>query len=121
MILHVDELLYAAVSTAVGLADCDYRAPLAGTTFPVAGAPGIATLEATLVNLHAGGFISDHDYAIGKALATALCGGRVEPGSHVDEDWILRLEREGFMQLMHTDETAARVRHMLETGKPLRN
>jgi 3-hydroxyacyl-CoA dehydrogenase len=121
VILHVDELLYAAVSTAVGLADCDYRAPLAGTTFPVAGAPGIATLEATLVNLHAGGFISDHDHAIGKALATALCGGPVEPGSHVDEDWILRLEREGFMQLMRTDETAARVRHMLETGKPLRN
>lgn len=121
IVLHPDELLYAAVSSAIGLADCGYRAPLRGTRFPVAGAPGIATLQGRLVNLHAGGFISDHDYAIGRHLATALCGGEVDAGTEVDDDWILRLEREGFMQLMRTPETAARIDHMLATGKPLRN
>ena len=121
VVLHNDELLYAAVSQAVGLADCSYRAPLRGVPFRAAGATGIATLQARLVNLHAGGFISDHDYEIGRALATALCGGQVDPGTPVDEEWIWRLEREGFGRLIRTPETVARIDHMLATGKPLRN
>jgi len=121
VVLHQDEVLYAAVSQAVGLADCNYRAPLRGTTFPVAGATGVATLLARLVNLHAGGFISDHDYTIGEALARALCGGDVDAGTQVDDEWIWRLEREGFGRLIRTPETVARIEHMLATGKPLRN
>jgi 3-hydroxyacyl-CoA dehydrogenase len=39
----------------------------------------------------------------------------------VDEQWMLRLEREGFVELAQTPETQARIAHMLETGKPLRN
>lgn len=121
VVLHADELLHAAKSEALALADAGYRAPLHGTRFRVAGAAGAATLESRLVNLHAGGFISDHDYTIGRHLAHALCGGAVDPGSEVDDAWILRLEREGFMALVRTEETAARIGHMLETGKPLRN
>ncbi|MDX1609808.1 MAG: 3-hydroxyacyl-CoA dehydrogenase NAD-binding domain-containing protein [Halofilum sp. (in: g-proteobacteria)] len=121
VILHHDELLYAAVSAAIGLADCAYRPPLRGTRYRVAGATGIATLQARLVNLHAGGFISDHDRAIGTALATALCGGPVDAGTEVDDAWIWRFERDGFMRLLRTPETAARIDHMLNTGKPLRN
>ncbi len=42
-------------------------------------------------------------------------------GTEIDPDVILRLEREGFMALAHTEATAARIAHMLETGRRLRN
>jgi YD repeat-containing protein len=42
-------------------------------------------------------------------------------GSLVDEEWLIRLERRLFVELLKTPETQARIKHMLETGKPLRN
>lgn len=120
-IMNPAELLHAAHHLARAHAEAGYRPPLTNTRFPVAGTDGIARLKAKLVNLHAGGFISDHDLRIGETLATVLCGGDVDAGTEVDDAWILRLEREGFMELVRTDETGARIDHMLRTGKPLRN
>jgi 3-hydroxyacyl-CoA dehydrogenase len=68
-----------------------------------------------------GGFISEHDYEVSGRLADALCGGEVEAGSLVNEDWLLRLERKHFVELLKQSKTQARIKHMLETGKPLRN
>ena len=50
-----------------------------------------------------------------------MCGGDVEAGSLVDEQWFLELERECFMELFATEKTQARIEHTLKTGKPLRN
>ena len=55
------------------------------------------------------------------AAATALCGGDVDPNTMVDEEWLLGLERKGFVELARTPLTQARIEHMLKTGKPLRN
>jgi 3-hydroxyacyl-CoA dehydrogenase len=74
-----------------------------------------------LVNMRAGGMISAHDYRVAKAAAIALCGGEVEAGSRVDENWLLGVERRQFMELLRSDATRARIEHMLTTGKPLRN
>jgi 3-hydroxyacyl-CoA dehydrogenase len=68
-----------------------------------------------------GGFISEHDYEISAKIANVLCGGEIEAGSVVDEDWLLALEREAFAELLATEKTQARIEHMLKTGKPLRN
>ena len=65
--------------------------------------------------------MSVHDRLIGERIAKALCGGEVPAGTEVDPAEILRLEREGFMALAHTDATAARIEYMLETGRRLRN
>lgn len=121
IVMNADEVLHAARATALAVVEAGYRPPAPGGRFRVAGGAGIATLRARLVNLHAGGFISDHDQRIGVCLAEALCGGYVDAGSEVDDAWILRLEREGFMALVRTAETGDRIGHMLETGKPLRN
>ena len=121
VVFNADELLQAAKTEGIALSEAGYRPPIRGTRFRAAGRAGAATLEAKLVNLHAGGFISDHDHAIGRHLARALCGGDVDAGVEVDDAWILRLERVGFMELARTEPTAERIRHMLETGKPLRN
>jgi 3-hydroxyacyl-CoA dehydrogenase len=50
-----------------------------------------------------------------------MCGGDVEAGSMVDEQWLLDLVRHHFMQLLATQKTRDRVEYMLKNGKPLRN
>ena len=115
------ELLYVAKEQARALADAGYRPGLRPVAIPVAGRNGIATLEMMLANMKEGGMISAHDYRVAKAAATALCGGDIESGSLVDEEWLLAVERQQFVALLKTGETQQRVAHMLETGKPLRN
>ena len=80
-----------------------------------------ATIRAYLVNMLEGKTISEHDYLIGSKIAEVMCGGDVEAGSRVDEQWLLDLERRHFMELLATQKTQDRIEHMLKTGKPLRN
>jgi 3-hydroxyacyl-CoA dehydrogenase len=121
IVMNRFELLTVAKAHIRALAESGYRAPLKPRGIPVAGRSAIATLQAYMVNMRAGGFISEHDYLIGCKVATVMCGGDVEPGSLVDEDWLLDLERTHFMELLATEKTQARIEHTLSTGKPLRN
>lgn len=115
------ELLYVAKAQALALAEAGYRPPLRSRGIRVAGATGAATIESSLVNMLEGGFISDHDYLIGSKIAHVMCGGDIVAGSLVDEEWLLKLEREAFIELLATEKTQARIAHTLKTGKPLRN
>ncbi|WP_226468243.1 3-hydroxyacyl-CoA dehydrogenase/enoyl-CoA hydratase family protein [Luteimonas panaciterrae] len=115
------ELLYAAKQEARALAESGYRPPLPARRVQVAGDVGIATFKMLLVNMLEGRFISEYDYEIASRIATVLCGGEVDRGSFVDEDWLLRLERQHFVELAQQKKTQDRVLHMLQTGKPLRN
>jgi 3-hydroxyacyl-CoA dehydrogenase len=121
IVLNRFELLHVAKEEAEALNATAYRPPLAPRQIPVAGRTGIATLKAAMVNLLEGGFISEHDYNIGCRIAETMCGGDVDAGSLVDEQWLLDLERKHFMELLATDKTQARIEHMLKNGKPLRN
>jgi 3-hydroxyacyl-CoA dehydrogenase len=115
------ELLHVAKAQLRALAESGYSPPLRPKAIPVAGRSMIATLKAHMINMLEGGQISEHDYLIGSKIATVLCGGEVEARSHVDEQWLLDLERRHFMELVATERTQARIEHMLKTGKPLRN
>ncbi len=121
IVLNRFELLHVAKEEARALNATAYRPPLQVRQIPVAGRTGIATLKAAMVNLLEGGFISEHDYNIGCRIAETMCGGDVDAGSLVDEQWLLDLERKYFMELIATDKTQARIEHMLKNGKPLRN
>ncbi|MFA9439668.1 3-hydroxyacyl-CoA dehydrogenase/enoyl-CoA hydratase family protein [Uliginosibacterium sp. sgz301328] len=121
VVMNPNEILHVARKTARAMTAAGYRPRLPPAGVPVAGRGGIATLEMMLVNMHEGGFISDHDYRVSKAVATALCGGQVDGGSVVSEQWLLEVERAQFVDLLRTPATQARLIHMLETGKPLRN
>ena len=121
VIFHPGELLFVAKQQARAMADAAVRPALAPAQIPVLGDTGIATLKMMLVNMKEGGFISDHDYEISSRIAEILCGGEVEPGSMVDEKWLLDLERRHFVALAKTAKTQERIQHMLENGKPLRN
>jgi 3-hydroxyacyl-CoA dehydrogenase len=121
VLFNPNEVLYVAQETARGLYEAGYRSQLPPQGVKVAGRNGIATLEATLANMRDGSTISEHDYRVGKAIATGLCGGDVETGTLVNEDWLLNVERKMFVELAKTEKTQARIKNMLETGKPLRN
>jgi len=121
IVMNRFELLTVAKAQARALAESGYRPPLRSRAIPVAGRTAIATFKAYMVNMLEGGFISEHDYLIGCKVATVVCGGEVEAGSLVDEDWLLDLERTHFMELLATEKTQARIEHTLKTGRPLRN
>jgi 3-hydroxyacyl-CoA dehydrogenase len=121
VVFNPNEVLHVAQTTARSLHETGYRPPLPPQGIKVGGRGGIATLEQLLVNMREGGMISEHDYRVGKAIATGLCGGEVESGTLVNEDWLLAVERRMFVELGKTEKTQTRIRNMLETGKPLRN
>lgn len=121
VVFNSHELLYVAKQQARALAESGYRPPLPGRRVQVAGDVGIATFKMMLVNMLEGRFISPHDYEIATRIATVICGGDVDRGSLVDEEWLLRLEREHFVALAQMPKTQERIAHMLKTGKPLRN
>lgn len=114
------ELLYSAVREAKAMSDAGYRPPRKAL-FPVAGRSAAATIGAQIVNMRDGGFISEHDYHLGKTIAHVMCGGDVEDNAMVDEAWILALEREAFVSLLEHPKTQERVMGMMSTGKPVRN
>ncbi|WP_374567205.1 3-hydroxyacyl-CoA dehydrogenase/enoyl-CoA hydratase family protein [Nitrosomonas sp.] len=121
VVMHRFELLHAAKAQASALAEAGYRPPLPMREIPVAGNTGIATIQSQLINMREGGFISEHDNLIATKVAHVMCGGDLTPGSLVDEDWFLELERTAFMELLATEKTQARIEYTLKTGKPLRN
>jgi 3-hydroxyacyl-CoA dehydrogenase len=115
------ELLHIAKGQALALNDAGYRPPLPGRRFPVAGRTGAASIKGQLVNMLEGHFISDYDFEIGSRIAEVMTGGDVEPGTEVDEEWLLALERRHFLALLRNPKTQERIAHTLATGKPLRN
>ncbi len=121
IVMNHFELLHVAKQEALALVATAYRPPLIQRQIPVAGRTGIASFKAAMVNMLEGEFISEHDYAIGCRVAEVMCGGDVEVGSMVDEQWLLNLERRNFLELLAMDKTQERIEYMLRKSKPLRN
>lgn len=115
-----DRLLADAKVKALDLAN-GYRPP-EPVKLTLPGPAGKAALGLMLRDLRAKGEATAHDEAVAGALAEVLTGGpEADPTEPVSEDKILALERAAFMRLVKTEATLARIEHMLETGKPLRN
>jgi len=115
-----DELLYVAMQQAKTMYESGWRAP-ARTLFPVAGRDAIATIKSQLANMRDGGFVSAHDFHIGALIAEVVCGGDVDAGSLVNEEYLMALERKHFCSLLDNPKTQERIMGMLQTGKPVRN
>ncbi|ADX47892.1 3-hydroxyacyl-CoA dehydrogenase NAD-binding protein [Paracidovorax avenae ATCC 19860] len=117
---HKDEVLFVALNEAKAMAASGWRAPNR-RLFPVAGRSGIATIRGSLVNMRDGGFISDHDQHIATLIAEIVCGGDVDAGTLVSEEYLMALERKAFCALIQHPKTQERILGMLSTGKPVRN
>jgi len=120
IVFNPHELLHVAKVEARAMFESGYS-PALPALVPVAGRYGMATIMAQLVNMRDGGFISAHDYKLGAMIAEIVCGGDVEPGSLVSEQWLLDLERRAFTELLNHPKTQERIMGMLQTGKPVRN
>lgn len=120
VVFNPHEILHIAKAQARAMADAGYRPPLPRLV-KVAGRIGVATIEMGMVNMLEGHFMSEHDYFCARKIAMALCGGDVEAGSLVPESWLLKLERDAFVELISHPKSQERAMHMLQTGKPLRN
>ena len=117
---HKDELLFVAINEAKAMFNSGYRPPHR-RQFPVVGRSGIATIKGSLVNMRDGGFISAHDFHIASLIAEVVCGGDVDAGSLVTEEYIMALERKAFCALIVHPKTQERIMGMMSTGKPVRN
>ena len=117
---HKDELLFVASQQVKAMSESGWRAP-AKTLFPVAGRSAIATFQAQLVNMRDGAFITAHDFHISTLIAEIVCGGDVDAGSLVSEEYLMTMERERFCALLDHPKTQERIMGMLSTGKPVRN
>ena len=115
-----NELLHVASQQVRAMAESGWRAP-AKSLFPVAGRNAIATIKAQLVNLRDGGFASAHDFHISALIADVVCGGDVDAGSLVSEEYLMAIERKHFCALLDHPKTQERIMGMLQTGKPVRN
>jgi 3-hydroxyacyl-CoA dehydrogenase len=115
-----DELLYVALSEAKAMFNAGYRPPHK-RRFAVAGRSGKATIQGQLVNMRDGGFISQHDFHIASSIANVVTGGDVDAGTLVTEEYLMKLERQAFCELVQHPKTQERILGMLSTGKPLRN
>jgi 3-hydroxyacyl-CoA dehydrogenase len=121
VVANPHEILHVALHHARALAESAIRPPRSDELVKVSGKTGKATLMMLATNMLEGHFISAHDYKIAEGIATVLTGGDVESGSLVSQDWLLKLERDYFLELISTEKTQQRIVHTLKTGKPLRN
>ena len=120
VVAHKDELLFVAMNEARAMSASGYRAPHK-RQFAVAGRSGVATIKGSLVNMRDGGFISAHDFHIASLIAEVVCGGDVDAGTLVNEEYLMTLERRAFGSLLNNPKTQERIMGMMSTGKPVRN
>ncbi|MDD2859929.1 MAG: 3-hydroxyacyl-CoA dehydrogenase NAD-binding domain-containing protein [Acidiphilium sp.] len=95
--------------------------PPAPAMLQLPGESGRVGLGMAVAEYRKKGMATAHDVTVSTHLARVLTGGDVDIIDPVSEADVMALERAAFMALFRTKESQARIRHTLETGKPLRN
>lgn len=120
IILNVEKRVEAALNKARLESEMNYI-PKAERKYIALGRDFKALAEGMLDAQRLGNFISDHDYEITLKIAEVLSGGDIPRNTYVNQRYLQKLEKERFLNLLQNEKTYARISHMLETGKPLRN
>jgi 3-hydroxyacyl-CoA dehydrogenase len=119
--MNRDRLLFDAKQKALELA-VGYVPPQPIEDLRLPGPAGRLALDLAVADLMKSGKATSYDAVVSTALARVLSGGdRADFTVMLKEDDVLKLEREEFAKLARDERTIARVEHMLNTGKPLRN
>jgi 3-hydroxyacyl-CoA dehydrogenase len=122
IVMNRERLLGEAKKVVLELVAEGYTAPPSeGEPIYALGRRGMAAVGSALHGMKLGGYISEHDEKVGKALAYVMSGGDLTSPQWVTEQYLLDLEREQNARLMMEPKTQARVMAILQTGKPLRN
>jgi 3-hydroxyacyl-CoA dehydrogenase len=119
IVLNRTHLLGEAKREALHMAD-GYTPQRAGKVW-AAGRDAYAALLIGIEGFIEGGYASEHDALIARKLAYVLTGGAVSEPGWINEQVLLDLEREAFLELVQTEKTLERMAFMLQNNKPLRN
>jgi 3-hydroxyacyl-CoA dehydrogenase len=117
--MNRDRLLADAKAKALSLV-AGYKPP-EPKLIMLAGPSGRLALRNIIDTAFFAGRLKPHDRVVAEALAIVLSGGAADPARLTPEDDLFDLERAAFLALVRTDASQARIRALLETGKPLRN
>jgi len=118
--MDVEQLITDAKQKVLALA-VNYRPKRRAEKLPAPGRGISSAIKSQLWNMKMGNFITEYEAEMGTVIAQVMCGGDVNPGTLISEDYLLQLERESFLKLAGNKKTAQRIQHMLKRGKPLRN
>ena len=117
--MNRNRLLFDAKVKALELIS-DYRPP-EKHIYRLPGKTAFAAMKLAMINMNSTGQISDHDQFVGENIANVLSGGDTDITKEVDEDYILKLEKNAIYKLFKQNLTTERLEYVLETGKYLRN
>ncbi|HLR33284.1 MAG TPA: enoyl-CoA hydratase-related protein, partial [Fodinibius sp.] len=120
VIMNRDLLITNAKADVLRMAESGYR-PSRKPEIRVMGNIALSSLRLMLYIMHESGYITDYDRVVAGKLAWIMSGGDLSEPQKVPEDYLLKLEREAFLELLEDERTQARIKHMLKKGKPLRN
>jgi 3-hydroxyacyl-CoA dehydrogenase len=99
----------------------DYKAPDRDVAVVLPGPTARVALDMAVADLAKSGKATPHDVTVSRELAFILSGGDTDMTETVTEKQLLALERAAMNKLFRDPKTLARIEHMLDTGKPLRN
>ncbi|HUW79797.1 MAG TPA: enoyl-CoA hydratase/isomerase family protein, partial [Acidocella sp.] len=117
--MNRDRLLADAKARALAMV-ADHKAP-EPPVLNLPGATGRVALKMAVDGFHKRGIATDHDVTVSMALADVLTGGDTDFLDPLSEEDVMALERKAFMGLIRTKESQARIKSIIDTGKPLRN
>jgi len=120
IVFNRDYLIGEAKKEVLKMVDEGYAPPIK-QPIKVLGQAAQGMIEVEIFNMLKGNFITEYDAFLAKRIAFVISGGETRDNSSIQEDVILNLEREAFVDFWKEEKTLARVEHMLKTGKPLRN
>ncbi len=112
-------LLADAKARAISMVD-GYQAP-EPVPLRLPGPSARIGLQMVVAGFHRRGIATDHDVIVADQLAMVLSGDTADYLDIVQETDVMDLERQAFMTLIRTKESLARIKSIVDTGKPLRN
>lgn len=119
--INNNKLIEDAKQKVIYLDELGYTKPIPRQNIKVLGQEGLGMFLVGADSFRQGKYITQHEQLMCEKLAYVLCGGDLSKPTKVSEQYLLDLEREAFLSLCGEAKTLDRIKHMLETGKPLRN
>ncbi|MCH7587789.1 MAG: enoyl-CoA hydratase/isomerase family protein [Chloroflexi bacterium] len=120
IVMNSDYLLAEAKRTALEMVAGGYHPPAPGKIW-ASGRDVLADLKLFVWGMMDAGYATEHDGVVSNHLANVLSGGDLTAPGWVPEQYFLDLEREAILALFHEEKSIARMWHMLQNKKPLRN
>ena len=120
IVMNADHLISAAKREALDLAD-GYTPPEHANNVYASGRTARAALEMGIKTMQWGHYASDYDGVIAAHVARILTGGNLSLPQWVPEEYLLKLEKQAFLDLLKNEKTHERIEALLKTGKPKGN